>query len=427
MRSQSKSPPRIALGLITVFLLVFLSLQFIRPEVGNPPVTADLQAPPQVKEILRNSCYNCHSNETNLAWFDQIAPAYWLVARDVRQARMHLNFSELAAQPAAKQKAGLFEAVNQVQLGAMPLPSYLRVHPGAAVTHDQLAILRRYLLPPPQTATDPAPANAQYVKWISSRPKVTEPPTEPPVALNGVRFQVGYENWKLVNSTDRFDNQTMRVILGNEIAMKAIAGNQINPWPDGTAFAKVTWYQEPDGKGFVRTGAFEQVEFMIRDSKKYGATKNWGFARFRGVDLKPYGASPAFADECVGCHNPVRNSDYVYTIPVAALAGDLPFNPLHWNVITTFVNRTDSTMSTLFGNDAAVHYARTHSQHEYPAGSALALVTWAQREDPRWFGGNIPATVKSVEFAKPGPAPSEREADLLSQRGAVMPEPGYSW
>src|SRR5713226_7032884 len=74
----------------------------------------------------------------------------------------------------------------------------------------------------------------------------------------------------------------------------------------------------------------------------------------------------------------------------AALAGDLPSNPLQSGVITSAVNKLDSTMWTLFGNDLAVKYARTNSGHDYPAGSMLSLVTWEQQEDRRWFGGRIP-------------------------------------
>src|ERR1700691_6295898 len=93
------SKPRIQtlIWIAAALLIVFLGLQFVRPAIGNPPVTADLAAPPHVKQILRNSCYNCHSNETKLAWFDRIVPAYWLVASDVKEARMHLNFSEIGA------------------------------------------------------------------------------------------------------------------------------------------------------------------------------------------------------------------------------------------------------------------------------------------------------------------------------------------
>jgi hypothetical protein len=409
-----------------------------------------LQAPPEVRQILRNSCYNCHSNETKLAWFDQVAPAYWLVVSDVKRARAHVNFSEIGAQPAAKQRATLFEAVNQVQAGAMPLPSYRRLHPDAVLTAEQLAVLRAYLNPPAVSSAAAeagvTAADEEYQMWTAAS---KEPPHAEP-APNGIAFIPEYKNWKAISSTDRFDNQTMRVILGNDVAMKAIAENHTNPWPEGTTFAKVTWFQQPDGTGFVRTGAFQQVELMIKDRKKYAATLGWGWGRWRGDGLKPYGTTASFTDECVGCHTPLRKSDYVFTMPIgvaatqnqaAALVGDLPANPLQWRVITSALNQRDATMYTVFGNDLAVQYARAHSQHEYPTGSVLALVTWKQQEDGRWFGGRIPAQPRSVEFVTVGAGPSysyedfegaplkkvdghalnDRAAYLLSQRAAVMP------
>jgi hypothetical protein len=55
---------------------------------------------------------------------------------------------------------------------------------------------------------------------------------------------------------------------------------------------------------------------MIRDSRKYAPTKNWGFGRWLGTGLKPYGKDAAFAEECVSCHAPVKDNDYVYTMPI---------------------------------------------------------------------------------------------------------------
>ncbi len=422
-----------------VLFVLFLALQLVRPELKNPPVTAELKASEEVKQVLRNSCYNCHSNETKLSWFDQVVPAYWLVAHDVKEARTHVNFSEIGSQPEGKQKATLFEAVNEIQLGGMPLPSYKRVHPGAVVTAEQLAVLRTYLTPGNEsTAADPKTvqtADAQYAKWLEGVGTTTSSTS---TALNGVRVFADYKDWREIDGTDRWDNGTMRVILGNPVAIKAVS-DRINPWPDGAAFAKVTWSQQPDGTGLVRTGAFVQVEFMVKGSKQYAATEGWGFARFRGMDLKPYGTSANFTQECTGCHEPVRKSDFVYTMPLAALQGDLPANPLQWRVITSAISHSDESMSTLFGNDLAVDYSRTHTNHEYPAGAVLTLVTWKQREDARWFGGRIPGKPEAVEMVtvKAGPVyvyekyegtplqkvsnPGDRAAYLLEQRAAVMP------
>jgi hypothetical protein len=132
----------------------------------------------------------------------------------------------------------------------------------------------------------------------------------------------------------------------------------------------------------------------------------------------------------------------------ASLAGQLPANPLQWKVITSSIDRAGSAMSTLYGNDLAVEYARTSSLQDYPVGAELSLVTWTQTEDARWFGARIPAQVMSVEVvtveSAPGGTrsfsyqeftgaplkmsstqqsltPRERMAYLLSQRAAVMP------
>ena len=82
----------------------------------------------------------------------------------------------------------------------------------------------------------------------------------------------------------------------------------------------------------------------------------------------------------------------------AALRGELPANPLQWRVVSMTVDRAEGTTSTLYGNDIAVEYARANPQGDYPVGSQLAVVTWTQLEDPRWFGAKIPASVKSIEF-----------------------------
>jgi hypothetical protein len=65
-------------------------------------------------------------------------------------------------------------------------------------------------------------------------------------------------------------------------------------------------------------------------------------------------------------------------------------------------------MSTLFGNERAIAHARTREGRDYPPGAMLSLVTWKQQEDPRWFGANIPAQPKSVEFVSAVLSPDGR-------------------
>jgi hypothetical protein len=315
MATASRS--RILLWMIAILAIGFVLLQFLRPELPNPPVTAELQAPPDVKQILKTSCYNCHSNETKLSWFDEPVPAYWIVAKHVKEGRKHLNFSEIGKLPVAQQNGMLFESVSQIELGAMPIPAYQRLHPSSEVTAEQLAVLKNYLstlvIKGPSRPEEISAADAEYEKWIQAS---GGPPPSVAPALNGIAFLPEYKNWRAISSTDRADGRTTRVILGNDVAVQAIAANQINPWPDGTAFAKIAWIQQVDDKGLVQPGKFFQVEFMIRDAKKYADTLGWGWARWRGAELKPYGKDANFASECVGCHMPLANTNYVFTAPI---------------------------------------------------------------------------------------------------------------
>ena len=140
---------------------------------------------------------------------------------------------------------------------------------------------------------------------------------KPAPAPNGIEFVAGYENWRVVSLSQREDNNTLRVILGNDTAIEAARSGKTNPWPDGTILAKVAWKRtalESYGGAFV-PGDFLQVEFMLKDSRKYAQTKGWGFARWRGAELTPYGKDADFVQECIGCHTPVAQSDYVFSHP----------------------------------------------------------------------------------------------------------------
>ncbi|WP_202594949.1 heme-binding domain-containing protein [Blastopirellula marina] len=295
--------------------VLFLFLQLFRPQLCNPPVVAEIAVPSRVRDILRKSCYDCHSNETKLAWFDQLAPASWLVAHDVREGRRYLNFSELGELPAAKQQGILFEAINQIELGAMPLRAYRWSHPDKMVSADDLATLKDYLISTsPQPIAGAAERNATLDQWMAWSHSNARPEVSP--APNGIPFFSDYKTWTAISTTDRWDNQTMRVVLGNAIAVDAIRQRTTNPWPDGAAFAKVAWAQDSDGSGNVQAGEFKQIEFMVKGAAKYADTNGWGWARWLGAELTPYGENAQFTGECIRCHTPVKSRDFVFTIPL---------------------------------------------------------------------------------------------------------------
>lgn len=135
-----------------------------------------------------------------------------------------------------------------------------------------------------------------------------------PVAPNGIALYPDYMAWKVIAPSYRGDKGHIRVITGNEIAVAGMRAGK-KPLPDGSVLAKVAWKAEKNPSFPVATepGAFVQVEFMVKDAKKYKDTGGWGFARFVGNDLKPYGKDAGFAGECFGCHTPVAGNDYLFT------------------------------------------------------------------------------------------------------------------
>ncbi len=75
----------------------------------------------------------------------------------------------------------------------------------------------------------------------------------------------------------------------------------------------------------------------------------------------------------------------------------LPENPLLWTPLTSSINTQQQTMSTLYGNTIAAHYADQFEDDQYPKGAILYEVTWQQRKDERWFGANIPGQLLQME------------------------------
>ncbi len=428
--------------LVVAGVAVFAILQVVRPGIPVKPATAELQAPSEVRHILEKNCYSCHSDQRRLSWFDQIVPGYWLVRHDILTAREHLNFSTLGSGAAAAQKATLYEAVNMIQLGAMPLPSFVFLHPEAKVTPEELTTLKAYLAPWTPAPNQPGTTGSSDAK-TGAAPAAVPSGVPAPASLamvqpelDGFPFDPTFESWKPISTTDRGDNNTFRFILGNEVAVKAAHSGNISPWPDGARFAKIAWGQEPGPDGLVQPGKFIQVELMLKDAQRYKNTDGWGWGRWRGLDLKPYGKDDRFVNECTGCHQPVHGNDYVYTLPItmarvsgeevvnnsaAALPTSLPYQPLGWSAITMYVDPRTRTMATLYGNDAAMLTVQARREASvggpnvptYPAGAVLALVTWVQRADPHWFGARIPAMPRSVEFvrvAAPGQTSYQRFA-----------------
>ncbi len=128
--------------MLYVLLAILVILQFIpsnRPETvkDNP---ADLignnRIPSEMATMLKNACYDCHSNESHYPWYAYVAPVSYLINRDIREGRENLNFSDWENLEKRKKLKILGEISDVVLDGEMPMKIYTPLHPEARLTDE---------------------------------------------------------------------------------------------------------------------------------------------------------------------------------------------------------------------------------------------------------------------------------------------------
>lgn len=136
---------RIARWALLLFLVIFIGLQFARPDRRNPPAPAEAslraKAPPHITAILDRSCRDCHSNETRWPWYTNVSPVSWLVADHVHQGREQFNYSEWTSYPSDDQDKFLGAMCDLAKRERMPLPSYLLIHREATLSPADVTAL----------------------------------------------------------------------------------------------------------------------------------------------------------------------------------------------------------------------------------------------------------------------------------------------
>ncbi len=117
-----------------------LLLQLIRVDIPAPPIPKPgdtLTAPAPVRSAIKKGCYDCHSSQTRLPWYNTITPISLEVRVHVRDGRKWLNF-EIWNRYDEEKKQKIYKGIVQtVTRGSMPIPMYLWVHKEARLTPDE--------------------------------------------------------------------------------------------------------------------------------------------------------------------------------------------------------------------------------------------------------------------------------------------------
>lgn len=125
-----------------VLFVLLIGMQLMRPARTNPPVDqsqtieAKTQMTPPVQDIIDRSCNDCHSNKTVWPWYTNVAPISWWIVGHINDGRRNLNLSEWTKLDRDRQAKKLQQICDEVQDGAMPLPSYLPMHSKAKLSEQ---------------------------------------------------------------------------------------------------------------------------------------------------------------------------------------------------------------------------------------------------------------------------------------------------
>lgn len=129
---------------------VFIVMQLVPVDRTNKPVDRKqnfvdvLQPSKQVQKILKNACYDCHSNEVKYPKYAYIAPISWSVKHHINEGRERVNFSEWTVYNAEQKDHILDDVIESVQNKEMPLKGYIPMHPEANLTDAQRKIFTDY-------------------------------------------------------------------------------------------------------------------------------------------------------------------------------------------------------------------------------------------------------------------------------------------
>jgi hypothetical protein len=133
-------------------LIAFVIIQFIRPsrnksqQVFPQDISNIIPVPDSVKSLLKNACYDCHSNNTKYPWYDNVQPVGWYLAGHIKKAKENLNFNEFGNYSARRKASKLDDIANEIRENGMPLPSYRLLHKVARLSHIEKEMLINWAL-----------------------------------------------------------------------------------------------------------------------------------------------------------------------------------------------------------------------------------------------------------------------------------------
>lgn len=134
-----------------ILLVVFVGIQFVPTEHNQSDIIPKsdfvmVNKPPKnVSMILQESCYDCHSNNTDYPWYNKIQPVAWFLEDHIKEAKNELNFNDWNDLSNRRKNSKLKSIINQIEDDEMPLTSYTLIHRDAILSPSEKELIINYM------------------------------------------------------------------------------------------------------------------------------------------------------------------------------------------------------------------------------------------------------------------------------------------
>jgi hypothetical protein len=134
-----------------LLIIVLIGIQFvpttynISDEVFETDFTKIYDAPQNIKNLLKTSCYDCHSNNTNYPWYSKVQPGAWFMENHINEGKEELNFNTYGEYSRRRKKSKLKSIISQIKDDEMPITSYILIHRDAKISKEDKTIITKWL------------------------------------------------------------------------------------------------------------------------------------------------------------------------------------------------------------------------------------------------------------------------------------------
>ena len=98
-----------------------------------------------ISALLQESCYDCHSNNTEYPWYNKVQPVGWFLEDHINEGKEELNFNEWDAYSNRRKNSKLKSIISQVKDDEMPLASYTLIHKDAKLSNSEKTLIIDYM------------------------------------------------------------------------------------------------------------------------------------------------------------------------------------------------------------------------------------------------------------------------------------------